>query len=58
VWRDATVDWRHIALALDRARALLYPTLELLAASSAIHRAPILLSDWCDLTGPDRSVEV
>ena len=49
VLHDATVDLRDVARTVDRASAVLDPTVELLEASHAIHRALILLSDWCDL---------
>ena len=58
VLHDATVDLRDIALRVDRARALLAPTMELLEASHAIHRALILLSEWCDPTTSDCLIDV
>jgi hypothetical protein len=57
VVHDATVDLRHIALTVDRASAVFDPSVELLEASHAIHRALILLSDWCHLTGAGRRIE-
>jgi hypothetical protein len=53
---DATVDLRDIAFTVDRA-SVLDPTMELLEASHAIHRALIALSDWCHLGGADRRIE-
>src|SRR4051812_48065541 len=44
---DAIVDLRDIAVTVDRAIAVLDPTMELLEASRAMHRALIVLSDWC-----------
>jgi hypothetical protein len=61
VLRDAAVDLRNIALTVDRARAVLDPTLELLEASHAIHRALVLMVDWnSEQTdgGSERSVRV
>jgi len=57
VLHDATVDLRDVALRVDSVSALLDPTMELLEASHAIHRALILLNEWCDLTGADRLIE-
>ena len=59
--RDAAVDLRNIALTVDRASAVLDPTLELLEASHAIHRALVLMVDWnSEQTdgGSERSVRV
>jgi hypothetical protein len=56
VLHDAIVELRDIADAVDRARAVLDPTVELLEASHAIHRALILLTDWSHLAGADRSL--
>jgi hypothetical protein len=58
VLHDATVDLRDIVLRVDRARALLAPNMELLEASHAIHRALILLSEWCDPTTSDCFIDV
>jgi hypothetical protein len=57
VLQDATVDLRNIAVAVDRASAALDPTIELLEASHAIHRALVVLSDWFHLRGTDRQIE-
>jgi hypothetical protein len=46
---DATVDLRDIAVTVDRASAVVAPSMELLEASHAIHRALIVLSEWCRL---------
>jgi hypothetical protein len=46
VLREAAVDLHNIALTVDRASAVLDPTLELLEASHAIHRALVLMVDW------------
>lgn len=54
---DAIVDLRDIAVTVDRASAVLDPTMDLLEASHAIHRALNLLSDWCNLTGADPRIE-
>jgi hypothetical protein len=54
---DATVDVRDIAFTVDRASAVLDPTMELLEPSHAIHRALIALSDWCHFRGADRWME-
>ena len=43
---DVTVALRDIALTVERARTVLHPTVELLEASHAIHRALVLLIDW------------
>ena len=58
VLHDATVDLRDIAVTVDRASAVLDPTMELLEASHAIHRALILLSEWCDPTTSDCLIDV
>lgn len=58
VLHDATVDLRDIAVTVDRASAVLDPTMELLEASQAIHRALIALSEWYHLRGADRRTEV
>ena len=42
VLHDATVALRDIAVTIDRASAVLDPTMELLEASHAIHRALIV----------------
>jgi hypothetical protein len=57
VLHDATVDLRNIALTVDRASAVLDPSLELIEASHAIHRALILLSEWCDPTESDQLID-
>ena len=57
VLHGLTLDLRDIALTGDRASALLEPAVELLEASHAIHRAFILLSEWCDPTTSDRLIE-
>jgi hypothetical protein len=46
VLRQATAKLRDIAVAVDLALAVLDPTVELLEASHAIHRALVLLIDW------------
>ena len=53
---DATVDLRDIAVTVDRAGAVLDPTMELLEAGHAIHRALVVLSDWFQLSGADRQI--
>jgi hypothetical protein len=47
----------NIAVFVDRASAVLDPTTELLEASHAIHRALIVLSEWCHLTGAGRRID-
>jgi hypothetical protein len=55
--QDATVDLRDLAVTIDRAVAVLDPAVELLEASYAIHRALIVLSDWCRFTRADEKIE-
>jgi hypothetical protein len=57
VLHDATVDLRDIAVAIDRASAILDPRMELLEASHAIHRALTVLSDLCDSTEAGSKVD-
>ena len=58
VLHDAVVGLRDIAVTVDRAIGVLDPAMELLEASHAIHRALNLLSDWVQLTGADRRIEI
>jgi hypothetical protein len=46
VMHDLTADLRDIAVTVERASTFLDPTMELLEASHAIHRALVLLIDW------------
>jgi hypothetical protein len=51
VMHDLTVDLRDIAVTVERVSAVLDPTMELLEASHAIHRALVLLIDWSNSRG-------
>jgi hypothetical protein len=44
--QQATAQLREIAVAVDRASAVLDPAIELVEASYAIHLALVLLADW------------
>jgi len=46
VMSDLTADLHDIAVTVERVSAVLDPTMELLEASHAIHRALVLLIDW------------
>jgi len=46
MFHDLTADLRDIAVTVDRASAVVDPSMDLIEASHALHRALVLLIEW------------